>query len=86
MPLLLVEMGANDSPVPEVPPEITTSLVCVLSFAHRPSTDGVAIRYPVGLRPLSTGIGAVAPWFLSPGSHHPGLGGSGVATYAAARA
>ena len=72
--LYLVEMGAYDSPVPKVPPEVTTSLVCVLSFAYRPSTDGVAIRYPASLRPFSTGVGTVAPWFVSLGSHHPGLG------------
>ena len=57
----------------------TTSLFRVLGFAYCPSTDGVAICQPVGLRPLLTDMGTVAPWFVSPGSCHPGLGRSDVA-------
>ena len=75
-----VELAGFEPASKEFSQRYTTSLFRVLSFAYRPSTDGVAICYPVGLRPPSTGVGAVAPWSVSPGSRHPGLGGSDVAT------
>ena len=60
--------------------EYTTSLSRELDLALCPSTGGVVWRQPVGLRSLFPDAKATAPRFVSPGSYHPGLGRSDVAT------
>ena len=80
MRVLLVELRRVELLSRKFCQRYTTSLVRELSLALGPSTDGVAWRQPVGLRPPFPGARAAAPRFVSPGSHHPGIGEAGVAS------
>lgn len=57
-----------------------TSLFRDLGLTHSPSTDGVIVSQPVGLRPPFPGAKTAAPRFSVARFYHPGLGRSDVAT------